>query len=301
LGTLGFRTVSVTARIRSQLARRAPGLEDRIAVSAWRRRNRDRALEDGAVPPLLAGIVERLHRDGVAITEVETVFGDRSLYERARARAEELYRQPRKRDEAEAGSKATFLTKLATGSFQIDDPFATLALHPSALVVANGYLELRSTLRALDLWLTEPTPGPAIQTQLWHRDADDVVNVKMFVYFTDVTRGAGPLCYAPGTHPLGDKRRLPEHDDQGRSTDEELSAIVPERDWVYCEGKPGTVVFADTCGYHKQVKPESDERMLLVSHYVSGTPFVPSVVEIRGADRAPLSEDQRIAVFGSAR
>ena len=31
-------------------------------------------------------------------------------------------------------------------------------------------------------------------------------------------------------------------------------------------------MFADTCGYHKQLKPESDERLLLVSHYVSGTP-----------------------------
>jgi hypothetical protein len=293
--------VSVTARIRSQLARRAPGLDDRIAVAAWRRRNRDRALENGGVPAALAGIVERLHRDGIAITEAATVFGDLSPYETARARAEELYRQPRTRDDAEAGSKATFLTKLATGSFEIDDPFVTLALHPSALAVANGYLELRSTLRALDLWLTEPTPGPAIQTQLWHRDADDVVNVKMFVYFTDVTRGAGPLCYAPGTHPLGDRRRLPEHDEQGRSTDEQLAAIVPEHDWVYCEGKPGTVVFADTCGYHKQVKPESDERMLLVSHYVSGTPFVPTVVEFRGADAAPLSEDQFVAVHDRLR
>jgi Phytanoyl-CoA dioxygenase (PhyH) len=288
--------VSVAARIRSQLARRAPGLDDRIAVAAWRRRNRDRALENGAVPPALAEIVERLHRDGVAITDAPTVFGDPSLYESARARAEELYRQPRTRDEAEAGSKATFLTKLATGSFEVDDPFATLALNPSALAVANGYLELRSTLRALDLWLTEPTPGPAIQTQLWHRDADDIVNVKMFVYFTDVTRGAGPLCYAPRTHPLGDRRRLPEHDDQGRSTDEQLAAIVPEREWVYCEGSPGTVVFADTCGYHKQVKPSGDERMLLVSHYVSGTPFVPKAVEILGADAAELSEDQFVAL-----
>jgi len=125
--------------------------------------------------------------------------------------------------------------------------------------------------------------------------------VKMFVYFTDVTRAAGPLCYAPGTHPLGPLRDLPERDEQARSTDEQLARIAPERDWVLCEGKPGTVVFADTCGYHKQLKPEGDERLLLVAHYVSGTPFVPHALEIRGADAGALTDEQHVAVFDRSR
>jgi hypothetical protein len=127
------------------------------------------------------------------------------------------------------------------------------------------------------------------------------MNVKMFVYFTDVTRGAGPLCYAPGTHPVGARRRLPEHDDQGRSTDEQLRPIVPEAEWIYCEGGPGTVVFADTCGYHKQVKPETDERLLVVSHYVSGTPWVPRNLELGCVDESALGDDQFVAVFDRVR
>ena len=80
-----------------------------------------------------------------------------------------------------------------------------------------------------------------------------------------------------------------------------MSAVVPESEWTLCEGRPGTVVFADTCGYHKQVKPESDERMLLVAHYVSGTPFVPRVLELTGADDSALSDDQYVAVHDSSR
>jgi hypothetical protein len=293
--------MSVASRIRSQLARHAPRLDDRVALAAWRRRNRDRAVEHPALEPALEPLVEALARDGVVITDAETVFGDRSLFDAAAAQAEALYERPRERAEAEAGSKATFLTKLATGSFAVDDPFAQLALHPHALAVASAYLGLRSTLRSIDLWLTQPTPGPAIQTQLWHRDADDVMNVKMFVYFTDVTRGAGPLCYAPRTHPIGARRDVPGHDEQGRSTDAELGTVVPEDEWVFCEGGPATVVFADTCGYHKQVKPESDERLLLVSHYVSGTPLVPRAVELTGADGAALTDDQYVAVFDRLR
>jgi Phytanoyl-CoA dioxygenase (PhyH) len=293
--------MSVASAIRGQLARRVPKLDDRLALAAWRRRNRARTVDGAPLPLGLAGVVEQLRRNGVAITDVETVFGDRTLFDEAARKAKGLYEQPREEVDAAAGSKATFLTKLASGSFAWDDPFARLALHPSALAVANGYLELRSTLRSIDLWLTEPTSGPAIQTQLWHRDADDVVNVKMFVYFTDVARGAGPLCYAPETHPTGGKRRVPERDEQGRSTDEQLGEVVPERDWVYCEGPSGTVVFADTCGYHKQTKPETAERLLLVSHFVSGSAFVPRALELTGVDERELTDDQYVAVFDRPR
>ena len=281
----------------TQLERRAPALGDRVARANWRLRNRSRAYDAAAVPAQLQPLVEQLRRDGVLITDVNTVFGERALFEAAAARADALYRAPREEAEAEAGAKATFLTKLATGSYDFDDPFVRLALHPNALAIANGYLRLYSHLRALDVWLTKPTEGPAIQTQLWHRDGDDVMNVKMFVYFTDVKPAAGPLRYAPGTHPLGSKRRLPQHDEQARSTDEQMAQVVSEREWILCEGRPGSVVFADTCGYHKQQKPESDERLLLVAHYVSGTPFVPSALELRNVDASRLTDAQHVAVF----
>lgn len=291
--------MALRTALRSQLARRAPRLDDAAARAAWKRRNKERAYEPtvSAVSPL----VERLRRDGVAITDVETVFGDDVLFRAAAHEAQALYDRPREEQDAAAGTKATFLTKLATGSYPIDHPFARLALHPNALAVANGYLELRSTLRALDLWLTKPTEGPAIQTQLWHRDADDVMNVKMFVYFTDVKPEAGPLVYAPRTHPLGNRRRLPEHDEQGRSDDAQLARVAPESDWILCEGRRGTVVFADTCGFHKQQKPDSAERLLLVSHYVSGTPLVPRSLELGGVDESSLTDDQYVAVLDRPR
>lgn len=290
--------MAIRTALRSRLARFSPR-DDAANLEQWRRKNKDRAYEGSE--PTVAPLVEQLRRDGVLITDVATVFGDDALFQEAAREAQRLYDLPREQVDAAAGSKATFLTKLATGSYPVDHPFARLALHPNALAVANGYLELRSTLRALDLWLTQPTEGPAIQTQLWHRDADDVMNVKMFVYFTDVKPAAGPLTYAPRTHPLGSRRRLPEHDEQGRSDDAQLAVVVPESDWVLCEGPRGTVVFADTCGYHKQLKPESGERLLAVSHYVSGTPLVPRSLELRDVDESSLTDDQHVAVLDRLR
>ena len=77
------------------------------------------------------------------ITDAATVFGDDAIFQEAAREAQRLYDLPREQVDAAAGSKATFLTKLATGSYSLDHPFARLALHPNALAVANGYLELR--------------------------------------------------------------------------------------------------------------------------------------------------------------
>jgi hypothetical protein len=294
-------SVSVGARVRQQLAKRAPRLEEAAVRANWRRRNRARSFPAGAVAGKERGLVQELAQEGVAVCGFEELFGERVLFDEAAEVAGRLYDARPTGEAATPGSKASYLTKLASGSFEAGHPFVRIALDPRALAVANGYLRLRSHLRALELWWTKPTPGEAVQTQLWHRDADDVMNVKMFVYFTEVTRPAGPLTYAPGTHPLGDRRAVPEHGPDRRSTDEQLARVVPESEWRVLEGGPGTVVFADTCGYHKQLKPTSEERVKLVAHYVSGTPYVPAALELTGFVPAELTEDQHYAVFDRPR
>jgi hypothetical protein len=290
--------VTLQARVLAQLAKRAPRLEETVVRANWRRHNRSRAFNLAEVEPRARAFVYQLTANGFARGSFDELFGDTALFEEAAAQAQRLYEQ-RNEQRPIGDGKASYLAKLATGRFDASDPFVRIALHPAVLAVANGYLRLRSTLRALELWHTWPTPGDAIQTQLWHRDADDVMNVKLFCYFTDVTRAAGPLTYAPGTHPLGDRRMRPEHDEHLRSTDEQMAQVVPAQEWVVLEGAPGTIVFAETCGYHKQLKPESEERLKLVAQYVSGSPYVGRELELENLDASALSEDQHYAAFDS--
>jgi hypothetical protein len=293
--------VTVQARVREQLAKRAPRLEEAVVRAHWRRRNRHRAFSPDGLAGTERALVEQLTGDGFAVCRFEELFGDRELFDEAAEQARHLYDRRPEPTDAASGSKESFLTKLASESFEAGHPFVRIALDPRALAVANGYLKLLSRLRALELWWTRPTPGGAVQTQLWHRDADDVMNAKMFVYMTDVTRAAGPLTYAPGTHPRGGRRSIPDHDRDRRSSDEQMARVVPEQDWRVLEGPAGTVVFADTCGYHKQLKPESEERVKLVAQYVSGTPYVPQALELTGVDAAGLTEEQHYAVFDRTR
>jgi Phytanoyl-CoA dioxygenase (PhyH) len=288
--------VTLQARVLGLLGKRAPRLEEAVVRANWRRHNRSRSVDPAEIEPRARAFVDQLVVNGFARGRFEDLFGETALFDEAAAHAHRLYEQ-RGGERTAGDGKASYLAKLATGRFDASDPFVRIALHPAALAVANGYLRLRSTLRALELWHTWPTPGDAIQTQLWHRDADDVMNVKLFCYVTDVTRAAGPLTYAPGTHPLGDRRTRPAHDEHLRSTDEQMAQVVPAREWVVLEGEPGTVVFADTCGYHKQLKPESEERLKLVAQYVSGSPYVGRELELENLDASTLSEDQHYAAY----
>jgi hypothetical protein len=287
--------MSVASRVLVQLAKRAPRLEEAVVRKNWRRHNRSRAFDPANVDQPARAFVDQLAANGFARGRFDELFGDAALFDEAAAQARQLYEQRGERSVGEG--KSSYLAKLATGRYDASDPFVRIALHPAVLAVANGYLHLRSTLRALELWHTWPTPGEAIQTQLWHRDADDVMNVKLFCYFTDVTRAAGPLTYAPGTHPLGNRRTRPGHDEHLRSTDEQMAQVVPVQEWAVLEGEPGTVVFADTCGYHKQLKPESEERLKLVAQYVSASPYVGRELELENLDASELSEDQHYAAF----
>jgi hypothetical protein len=294
--------MSVASRVLAKLGKRAPRVEEAAVRANWRRHNRSRSFDAAKLTDhVQRALVNELVQDGFAKGRFEELIGESALFDDAAAQAHRLYeRRDQTRFEG-GGGKATYLAKLATKRFDASDPFVRIALHPAVLAVANGYLGLRSTLRALELWHTWPTSGKAIQTQLWHRDADDVMNVKLFCYFTDVTVAAGPLTYAPGTHPLGDRRTRPEHDEHMRSTDDQMAQIVPQQEWVILEGKPGTLVFADTCGYHKQLKPQSDERLKLVAQYVSGSPYVGRELELENLDASALTEDQHYAAFDRPR
>jgi hypothetical protein len=167
--------VSVASAVKTRL-------DDRLSQVRWRLRNRDRA-KPGEVPPDLQDVVRRLRRDGVVITGFATVFGETALYDEAAAEARRRYdERPPDETDAQSGSKATFLTKLGDPSYALDHPFARIATHPRALAVANGYLKIESTLRALDVWHTHPTlfrsnPDPALAPRRRRRREREDVRV----------------------------------------------------------------------------------------------------------------------------
>jgi len=213
--------------------------------------------------PVQRAIVEDLRRDGVAITTVGSLFWDMRLYDELDAEVRTLERKMAKeimegRQRREGEAFKTYLVELL-GPRPVLDPessFVRFALAPEILNVANRYFGLLTKLRSFNVWLNFATSAPPRNSQLWHRDPEDRYILKMFVYLSDVDDESGPFFYAPGTHAYGHVRKQPDSFGElgttaRRSDDAQMAAVVPKERWIRAIGPKGTIVFADTRGYHK--------------------------------------------------
>jgi hypothetical protein len=251
-----------------------------------------------------SSLVDELNREGIVIRPFEELMeNERALFEEASSRAHHRWDEARRSPSRPAGAvpggygRKDYKVPLLAPQLSIEDPFVRVALQPRLLRLVNRYLGMHSSLRAIELWWDRPTSIQAKETQLWHRDGDDLMNVKVFVYFTDVDLETGPFCFIPRTHPRGERRWLtPEHDVEGRTTDEQMTRVIPQSKWQVCLGSAGTVAICDTCGYHKGLKPSHNERLMLMLQYTSGTPRYPRVIELVGEPEKPLGYLQRCVI-----
>ena len=242
-----------------------------------------------------------LRREGVVVRRFADVFSgpgevfnelQASVHRRwAEVKAAGYGADGRKIVSADPAERKEYRVYLLSQKLALDDLCMRLALDTRLLGLVSRYLGMRAYLREVMVWWDRPTASPAKETQLWHRDYDDLINLKVFVYLNDVALDAGPFSFLAGTHPFGSHRALiPEADPNRRMTDEEIGRFIPATDARVCLGAAGTVVICDTCGYHRGVKPTLNDRLMLALQYTSGAASVPRTFELAGRQsRAPAS------------
>lgn len=228
-----------------------------------------------------ARVLAGLNRDGVAVTSVGRLLADDAFY---RELVSDVGRMQKKvGGEAaaargpggEAGDNRKPFVHFYMGEcpeLQPDSAFARFALQEPVLQIANAYFGMFTRLSYYNVWHNFATQAAARESQLWHRDREDHYILKMFVYLSDVDEGAGPLTYAIGSHNKGRLRREPEATCQSgvmRSDDAQMAAAVPPERWLKAVGPKGTIVFADTRGYHKGGLARDRDRLLFVSMFTS--------------------------------
>lgn len=243
--------------------------------------------------PIERSLVNRLRSDGIAFTSVEELFADKrefavldsAVNRLIESKNEEITELRSKADENEVGSK-TFNLEMLGGELTFDPKsvFARFALHPTFLCIAEAYFGMFAKLRYYNVWKTFASRGSARESQLWHFDREDNYILKVFLYLDDVDEGSGPFTYAPGTHRKGKYRSIePEYFLEGgvrRTTDDQMRAVYPEERWVRAVGKKGTIIFADTRGYHKGGEARTKDRLMFTCMYTS-----------------PASESKRLIVY----
>jgi hypothetical protein len=230
-----------------------------------------------------ARVLADLNRDGVAITSVSRLFGQNAYYDDLSSAVDKLEKadlavqiaalRAGSSHSGKAGQKSFIFPLL--GEYPLLDAetvYARFALQGPILQIANAYLGMYTRLRYYNVWHTFATKSDARQSQLWHRDREDLYIFKVFVYLSDVDEGAGPFTYARGSHHKGSHRRQPEYFLEGnvkRSSDEQMQEAVPKQQWLSCVGPKGTIVFADTHGYHKGGLARERDRLMYTCMFTS--------------------------------
>lgn len=172
-----------------------------------------------------------------------------------------------------------------------------LALDQKLLEIVANYLGMLPSLYSVAAWLNIPSGTAPKESQLWHRDPEDLKIIKAFIYLVDVDSDRGPFCYIPGTQPFGKLAGVvPAHTDGIRISDDEMAAAIPRQDWKVCTGTAGTMIMADTIGFHRGGHAHNGRRILITFTYTSGTPNKPTKAKVAGAPGWLQSDLQRAAL-----
>lgn len=236
--------------------------------------------------PLIEGeqarVLGDLNRNGIAITSARALFGEDRCFDELCQSFDELRRSVKDKL-ARAQEKAASCEEIGAKSFIFEylgqnpvlnphEVYARFALHETILRTANAYLGMHTRLRYYNIWHTFASRAAARESQLWHRDREDMYIFKVFAYLNDVGEEAGPFTYAPGSHGKGSIHRQPEYfleDGVKRSGDQQMARIIPPEKWIKAIGPKGTIVFADTRGYHKGGLAREQDRLMYTCMFTS--------------------------------
>lgn len=170
-----------------------------------------------------------------------------------------------------------------------DNPLLNLGLNPLILDVVNSYLGMWSKLIYFDMWHTLPlNTDTRFLSQRWHRDPEDRRKIRLFLYFSEVDRGAGAMEFLAGSHFLG----IP------YPPDGEVERQIPASQRVILQGPPGTLFFCDTAGFHRGGTAKTRPRILATSAFVTPASLHRTRYEIDVTVRdAPWSASAKFAVM----
>ncbi|URR34927.1 phytanoyl-CoA dioxygenase family protein [Thermosynechococcus sp. HN-54] len=163
------------------------------------------------------------------------------------------------RDNHHLGKKARIFYSVDT-IFESED-IQSIIFDNDLLNLAYLYLEAPPVLDLVTMWWSVPSDNSCLseEAQLFHFDYDRFKFLKFFFYLTDFSPVNGPHCYVKGSH-IHKPRELFRDE---RFTDDLIRKYYSEDKIVEICGAQGTIIVADTIGFHKGKPLEKGSRLLL--------------------------------------
>jgi len=134
---------------------------------------------------------------------------------------------------------------LDASTLTLDSAILRLALRGDVLSSVSRYLGVVPLLTTISVFHSDTVAGDPTSSQLYHCDGDDVTQIKIFVYCTDVDAPSGPLTLLDAATTREVQRRTG-YWYRHRLTDEQVQAAVGTPQEHVILGPTGTTVFVDT-------------------------------------------------------
>ena len=244
----------------------------RRAANFWRHRDR-RRLAAGVLPPtdlaLSKALGYRLLPPGALPEATEIVADAEALLSRAEARLAE--RRKKKK------GKQFLVNLLDPGDLSLDAPLLRLALHPDILNTVVSYLGTVPLLQSVQVFYSGVQEREPISSQLFHSDADDIRQVKIFVLCSRVAEENGPLTILGAEQSDHVRSAIHGYQFRSRLTDDQVEQAAGAGASVVLVGEPGTTCLVDTSRclhYGSRVKPGAAPRLLAMIQYLTPYAFV---------------------------
>ena len=142
-------------------------------------------------------IVNELKENGIAVTHMDELFGDKQLLRELNVYTKELV------PTAHTDNKKPYLKRMFDRHFLIEmhNPFVRVTLDQKVLESISTYMGMWCDFLHYGLDMTMPMEQgmPRGHAQRWHSDPFDKKSCKMFLYLTDVDETAGPFMYVVGS------------------------------------------------------------------------------------------------------
>jgi hypothetical protein len=139
------------------------------------------------------------------------------------------------------------------------------------LNICQNYFNAAPVFAEANMWWTIANKyKPSVEgAQLYHFDLDATKWLKIFIYLTDVDINSGPHCYVEGTHKCHDQSRDLLSKGYVRIEDDDIIKTYSIDKCKTITGSKGTIIFGDTRAFHKGMKPNSRDRLILELTYIN--------------------------------
>jgi hypothetical protein len=280
--TFAKRVTHLAQAVEARGVRATYELHDRLGAN---RRSRHRfASSPPALDAVQQDILERVRNRGFAVVPFGDLFPDPARRQEIETAANTFIAESEAGLAAEAEGRDGGLRRTAAKDFVVrrnswgvtlplDDPWLALGLDPRMLDLANSYLGLWSKLEYVDLWYT-PAADAADRkaSQRWHRDFNDRLLLKAFLYLSEVDEQAGPFEYVPESFPggrLGDLWPWSPGGNDAYPPDDAFQTKLSGEPIQTFTGTRGTMIFCNTAGFHRGGFSTGRERVLATWTYAS--------------------------------